>query len=98
MKRKTLLGAVGFLAVLSLSLLAGGALIGILAFASWHAGEELIGEIHHSVKEFAEEYSPVKWPPGAWTPMALSQCNADWCSDEQIFGAKQQVLHAGFGV
>jgi hypothetical protein len=65
MKRKIFRGAVGFLVLLNLSLLAGGALIGILAFASWHAGDELIGEIHHSVKEFAEEYSPVKWPPGA---------------------------------
>ena len=68
MKRKTFRGALRFLVLFNLSLLGcitGSVFIGILAFVSWPTDEELIREIHHSVKEFVEEYSPAKWPRGA---------------------------------
>ena len=63
MKRKIFRGAVGFLVLVNLSLLTGSVLIGILAFVSRPTDEELVREIHNSVKEFVEEYLPA--PRGA---------------------------------
>jgi hypothetical protein len=57
--------AVGFLVLVNLSLLTGSVLIGILAFVSRPTDEELVREIHDSVKEFVEEYLPAEWPRGA---------------------------------
>jgi hypothetical protein len=58
MKRNIFRWAVGFLVLLSLPLL-GIITDSVFASVGWPTDE--VREIHYSVKEFVEEYSPAKW-------------------------------------